>query len=228
MLLGTGGMVIAAGTLAFAGGAGAASNSGINGLSKNLQDASKITYQATYVITSSSSPQTTMVIAQAPGKSYFKAGGGYVVSNGKKTYYCGSSGGASPTCFAASTGNPLAGLTALFSPTTIINQLKSVQSEVAGHVAGVSVKTSSKTVAGQPSSCVAVTAPGGAQSTWCAINGKGVLSYEKSAGNSIVLKAFTTNVPKSTFELPSGASTVTIPGGANIPGGGSIPKIPGT
>ncbi len=219
-LLAGGATLAAAGSLALAGTAGASgSGSGLGGLSNALKNASHATYQATYLIKNSSGNQT-MVIAQSGKKSYFKASSGVVVSNGSKTYFCSDTGG-SQSCVTASGGNPLAGLTALFSPSTIINELGTFQSELASHASGVSVKTSSATYGGQPSTCVTVTSSSN-KSTWCAVTSKGVLSYESSAGNSITLKSFSTNVPSSLFALPSGASVVTIPSGV------SIPNVPGT
>jgi len=219
-LLAGGATLAVAGSMALAGAAGAAGGgSGLNGLSKALKNASHATYEATYTIVNSSGNQT-MAIAQSGNKSYLKAASGTVVSNGSKTYYCSNAGG-SQTCVSAGTGNPLAGLTALFSPNAILSELGVYKSELTNHASGVKVTTSSATYGGQASTCVTVTSSSN-KSTWCAIKSKGVLSYVSSAGNSITLKTYTTSVPSSLFALPSGASVVTIPNGA------SIPSVPGT
>lgn len=218
-LLAGGATLAVAGSLALAGAAGAASSSGLNNLQKALKNASHTTYEATYAIVNGSGNQS-MVIAQSGNKSYFKASSGVVVSNGSKTYYCSNAGG-SQTCVTSSGGNPLAGLTELFSPNTIISELGTYESELSSHVSGVKVTTSSGTYGGQASSCVTVTSSSN-KSTWCTVKNKGILSYESSAGNSITLKSFTTSVPSSLFALPSGASVVTIPSGV------SIPNVPGT
>ena len=162
------------------------------------------------------SANTTMVLAQSPGNSYMKTAGATLVSTGKKTYYCSGSGGSATTCISESGANPLAGLSELFSSTVIVTELKVFQGEVAEHIPGLSVKTSSKTVAGQPSTCVTVKAPGQSKTEiWCVANSKGFLTYENSGSDSVTLKAYSGSPPASLFKLPQGATVMTTP---NIPG----------
>jgi len=198
-------------TAMLAGTAGA-SSSGLNNLQKQLSNESKATYEATYAVVNPGSSTTTMVLAQSPPNSYMKTSGATLVSTGNKTYYCSSQSGAATTCLAESGVNPLAGLAQLFSSTDILTELKTFSGEVADHIPGVSVKTSSKTVAGQPSTCVSVkTTSSSHTETWCVTNSKGVLSYENSGTNSVTLKSYTTSPPASLFKLPSGATIIRTP-----------------
>ena len=46
---------------------------------------------------------------------------------------------------------------------------------------------------------------------------QGLLSYAGSSSFSFVLTKFTSKPSSSLFQLPAGATTVTLPGGASIP-----------
>jgi len=201
--------------------AGATSQSqAFSKLQKYLKSLPKVTYQATYVVKNSGGSQT-MVIAQAPPKSYFKTGSGAVISNGKKTYYCSTSSGA-PSCFAENGAGLGSSLTQLLSPAVIGQELNAYQNQYLSHVPGLTVSSSSKTIAGLPSTCVTATAHG-QTGTWC-VSSKGLLTSVTSARNSITLKSYSSSVPSSLFNVPAG-SVQTIP---SIPGGGSIPGVPTT
>ncbi len=214
-VLGTGVVMALFLTVAVAGTAGASKSSGLNNLQKELQNESKAKFEATYIVTNQGSSNSTMVLAQSPPNSYMKSSGATLISTGKKTYYCSTESGSATTCVSESGANPLAGLAELFSSTAILTEVRSFSGELAAHIAGLSVKTSSKTVAGQPSTCVTVKSASSQKSEWCVTNSNGVLTYENSGTNSVTLKSFTSSPPSSLFTLPSGATVVTTP---TIPG----------
>ncbi|HXW38075.1 MAG TPA: hypothetical protein VEJ44_00155 [Acidimicrobiales bacterium] len=192
---------------------------GLSKLQKYLQSTPKATYQATYIVKNSSSGTQTMVVAQTPNKSYFKTGSGAVISTGKKTYYCSATSGTT-SCYAEAGAGTGSSLTQLLSPAVIGAEVSAYANEYASHIPGVSVSSSSKTIAGLPSTCVTAKAHG-QTGTWCVSN-KGVLTSVTSTGTSITLKSFSSSVPSSLFTVPAG-SVHQIP---SIPGGGSIPDIP--
>src|SRR5260370_377213 len=77
------------------------SQSQINSLEKNLNNAKKLTYAVTYSQTDGGKT-TTVTIAQSSGKSNFTTSdGSSVINTGKKTYICSPNSGSN----SGSTGN---------------------------------------------------------------------------------------------------------------------------
>jgi hypothetical protein len=149
-----------------------------------------------------------MTIAQDPPKSSFTINQGVIVDTGSTTYYCPS--GANPTCVNASQGNPVASLTALFSPKQALTQLQAAQSALSSHIAGYNVSFSSASFAGQPSTCISTQA-NGASWKYC-VTDKGMLAYASSGSNqTFEMTSYTSSVSPSDVALPAGATVVTLP-----------------
>ena len=83
------------------------------------------------------------------------------------------------------------------------------------------MSASSATFAGQSATCVSVTAQGKA-GKYC-VTKQGILAYAGTSSGYFELTKFVASPPASLFQLPAGATTVTIPGGGTLPGGASIP-----
>jgi hypothetical protein len=188
-------------------------SSNINALSKSLNKAKKITFEAVYK-SSESGQNETITIAQSPPKSYFSASGGSVVDTGTKTYYCSTSGGTT-SCLSAGTSNPFASLETLFSPATALAAFGEAKEGLISRALGVKVSTSSSSIAGQSSTCVTVTVHG-TGGKYC-VTKQGILSYSGAGKNYFELKSFTKSPSSSLFNLPAGATTETLPGGVDIP-----------
>lgn len=198
------------------GSSGGSLSSKLTSLITKVQGQSHATFQATYTSTSTSGTTQTVTIAQQPPKSYFSTSSGAMINDGTKTYYCSTSGG-QQTCLAmSSSSNPLAALVDLFSPTTAVTELRSVQSQLAAKIAGVDVSTSSESFAGQQSTCATISAHGQTVK-YCVANSAGILTYAEAGGGTFTLTGFTSSPPASDFSLPSGATVQTLPNGVSIP-----------
>jgi hypothetical protein len=189
-------------------------NNNLKAITKAINSGKHLTYQATY--TSVSNGQTTTVtIAQAPPKSNFSSSTGSVISDGKSTYYCSSSGG-KEQCLTVSGANPLLGLEDLFSPQVALGALAEAKEGLVSKALGISTTQTSASFAGQPSTCVTVTVRGKA-GKYCVTN-KGLLAYAGSSSSSYFqLTKYSSSPSSSLFSLPAGATTVTLPGGVSIP-----------
>jgi hypothetical protein len=188
---------------------GSTSVAKIEALASSLKSAEKATFKAVYTITNAGSTQT-VTIEQSPPKSLFSTKGGDVIDTGSATYYCTDS--AQSTCLSAGTSNPLASLTALFSPQTVLTELNAVQAEAAAHAAGYNVSFSSGSYAGQDTTCANVTGTG-TNVKYC-VTKQGVLAYASSNGGTFSLTSFSSSAPASDFSLPPGATVMTIPSGS--------------
>ena len=80
---------------------------------------------------------------------------------------------------------------------------------------GIKVSSSSASFAGQSSTCVTVNVHGKG-GKYC-VTKKGLLSYSGSGANYFELTKYSATPPSSLFNLPAGATTETLPGGASIP-----------
>lgn len=189
----------------------------LKSLESSITSGSRAIFKATYSSTSGdgSTPQT-ITIERDPPMSVFGSSGESVIDTGHGTYMCGpdSSSGAPVTiCENLGSSNPMAGLMDMFNPTAIVGELQSVQGGLAERIAGYSITTSSKTYAGQPSTCVKMSIAGSV-STYC-VTEKGILSYVGSSGSVMQLTSFTSTVSASDFALPQGATMMTIPGASS-------------
>jgi hypothetical protein len=198
------------GTTATTGAAASGSTSlkKLESLSTSVQAAEKKTFKAVYTITNASSTQT-VTIEQSPPKSVFSTKSGGVIDTGTATYYCSTTG--TTTCLSAGTTNPLASLTAIFSPATVLAGLREAQAEASAHVAGYNVSFSSETYAGQATTCANLSGQGNSVK-YCVTN-QGVLAYVSSNGGSFALTSYSSSPPASDFSLPAGATLETIPSG---------------
>jgi hypothetical protein len=193
------------------------SASKLKALTNSINHGKHLTYEATYKSVSSGGQTQTVTIAQSPPKTVFSASGGSVIDTGTKTYYCSISNG-STTCLTESGGNPFVGLEDLFSPTLALTAFSEAKEGLVARALGVRSTLSSATIAGQSSSCVTVTVHGKGEK-FC-VTKQGLLSYSGASGNYFELTKYSGSPPSSLFALPSGATTVT------LPGGGTIPSIP--
>ena len=182
----------------------------ISALSSSVQSGQHATYKATYTTHSSGGSSTDITIEQKPPKSAFSTAGGSVINDGTHTYYC-SKAAATTTCVSAGgTGsNPLASLTTIFSPQTVLNALQQARAQAAEHAAGYSVSFSDGTYGGQASKCAQFT--GKVSAKYC-VTDSGVLAYVQSAGGTFELSGLSASPPDSDFSVPSGATIVTVPG----------------
>ena len=83
------------------------------------------------------------------------------------------------------------------------------------------MSSTSASFAGQSATCVTVTSQG-KSGKYC-VTKQGILAYAGSSSGYFQLTKFTSSPPASLFQLPAGATTVTIPGGGTLPGGAAIP-----
>lgn len=192
-----------------------ASNSNLNKISSSLKSGERSTFSATYTINSSGRNET-LTIAQSPPKSLLKTGGATVINTGRTTYYC-TSYGSQHQCVKSTGSNPLVGLASAFSAPQVLSSITGAEQQVNSHANGYSVSTSSANYAGQPSTCVSVTGQG-RNAKYCVTN-SGVVAYVGSSSGSFRLTSYTKRVSGSSFSTPSGATSITTPGGqkVNIP-----------
>ena len=196
-------------------GGGSSDSSKIRSLSSAVQAGQHATFKAVYTTHTTGAPSQTITIEQMPPKSVFSSTGGSVINDGTRTYFCSSSGG-TQQCVSESgaTGtNPLAAITAIFNPTTVLNEFQAAEAQAAAHAAGYSLAFSSATYAGIPTKCIDYTHT--AQTVKYCVTDSGVLAYASSPGGSFELTSFTSSPPSSDFALPAGATVITVP---SIPG----------
>jgi hypothetical protein len=207
----------------------------LQNLSNELNKAKHVTYYAQYKDVSGGQT-TTITIAQAPPKSLFSsADGSLVVNTGKATYYCsansgntgntgntantGNTGSTTTTttkpksteqCYSEKGANPLLGTEALFSGAALTGVFAQAEESAIARALGIHVSTSSGNFGGQSATCVTVTRRGrGAK--YC-VTPQGVLAYESTGkSNYFELTKYSSHPPPSLFELPAGATTVTVP-----------------
>jgi hypothetical protein len=171
-------------------------------LEKSLQAEEHLTFKVTYT-THGSGQSTTLVFEQRPPDARFGTSQGFVLELNGKTYYCGSTSG-HPVCLTTS-ANPLLGLEGLFSPASVVTELKTLQTEIAAKIAGVKVSTSEKTFAGQASTCISVSVKSQGYE-YCVTNAKGILAYGGSSTGYVEMTAYASSAPASDFALPKGAT----------------------
>jgi hypothetical protein len=211
---------IAATTAAASASGSSVSPAKLKALTNSINHAKHLTYEATYKSVSPGGQTQTVTIAQSPPKTVFSASNGSVINTGKKTYYCSNSSG-STTCLTESGGNPFIGLEDLFSPTLALTAFSEAKQGIVARALGIRSTLSSATFAGQSSTCVSVTVRGKGEK-FC-VTKQGFLSYSGGSGSYFEMTKFSGSPPSSLFAIPSGATTVTLPGGGTIP---SIPTTP--
>jgi hypothetical protein len=192
-----------------------------------IKAAKNATFKAVYTSTSSSGGTETITLEQSPPKQAFSTtdSSGTVstlLNTGTATYACTTDQGGTPTCTSmASSGGAgaLSSLIGIYNGSTALSAIQGWQTIVASHMTGVSLTFTNTTIAGQPVRC-ANWKYQGSSATYC-VTDKGVLAKVVSTDSSgsasssgFELTSFTTSPPASDFELPPGATVVTIPGGA--------------
>ena len=198
-------------TSSSAGGAAAGNGGGtaaqLNALSSQVQAGEHSTFKAAYSVQSAGKSQT-ITVEQKPPKSVLSTDSGSVINDGTKTYFCSSSGG-TQSCLAASGTNPLAALTAIFDPHTVLGVLQGAAAQAEAHAAGYSVSFSSASYAGQDAKCV--TYSGAGQTGKDCVTTAGLLAYVQAGGDTVTLTSLSSSPPDSDFGLPAGATVVTEP-----------------
>jgi hypothetical protein len=210
-----GGSATTASTSSSSSGGGSSDASKIQSLSSTVQAGEHATFKAVYTTHSTTAPSQTITIEQMPPKSVFGSTSGSVINDGTRTYFCSSSSG-QEQCVSesgAAGSNPLASITAIFSPATVLSEFQAAQSAAAAHALGYGFAFSSETYAGVPTKCVNFTHS--AQTVKYCVTDSGILAYASSAGNTFELTSYTSSPPASDFALPSGATVITVP---SIPG----------
>jgi hypothetical protein len=168
---------------------------------------SKATFSVTYTSTGSGSP-TQFTIEQKLPDQLFKSNSGEAIYNGKKTYYCSTSG-KSTTCVAygAIGSSPLEALVEVYSAGTYITIMQTWQTVLAYNIAGVHISFTGGTFAGQASQCVTWSYQG-SNAKYC-VTDKGILAYvgggSKGSNSNFELTRYSSNVNSSDFNLPKNA-----------------------
>ena len=179
----------------------------MNALSSQIQAGEQRTFKAVYNVQTAAGKSQTITVEQKPPKSVLATDSGSVINDGTKTYFCSSTGAAS--CLAVSGSNPLASLTAIFDPQTILSTVQRAAAQADAHAAGYSLSFSSASYGGQSAKCV--TYAGAGQTGKACATTTGVLAYVQAAGNTVTLTSLSSSPPDSDFSLPAGASVVTEP-----------------
>ena len=187
----------------------------VTALSGIAKEGQSKTFSATWTSTSNSAT-TTVTEAQSPPKTLFKTGSGFLLNDGKNSYFCSSSS----QCVEETGTNPLASVLNLYNGRAFLSSVQAYESATALREAGVTLTFTEATYGGQASKCVNVSAASG-KSKWCVSQSSGILTYWSAAGNSFTLTSFSASPPASDFALPAGVTVVTLPSGVSIP---SIPQ----
>ena len=185
----------------------------LKALTSKVNSAKKLSFEAVYKSVGLGN-NASVTIAQAPPKSLFSTTSGLVVDTGDKTYYCSASGG-SDQCLSAGTSNPFVGIEDIFSPAAALAAFSEAKEGLVDRALGIKLSESNATIAGQASTCVTVTVKG-KPDKYC-VTKQGVLAYSGSGGQYFELTKYVKTPPSSLFQLPAGATTVTLPGGVSIP-----------
>jgi hypothetical protein len=182
----------------------------IAALASSVQGAETATFKVVYSITGAGQAQT-VTLEQAPPKSLLSVKSGAVIDTGTATYFCSESG--ATQCLSAGTTNPLASLTALFSPQTALTELHAAQADAA--LKGYTITFSSGSYAGQSTTCATVSGMGNS-AKYC-VTKQGVLAYVKTGSTTFQLESYSSSPAASDFALPPGATVETLPAGVTIP-----------
>lgn len=200
------------------GSGGASDSAQIRSLSSAVQAGKDATFKATYTTHDANGSSESLTLEQKPPKSVFATGSTSVINDGNHTYFCTATGGARQCVSETGAGaNPLASITAIFDPSTVLSEFQAAEAAAAAHSSGYSLAFSDGTYAGLATKCVNF--GHGSQTVKYCVTNSGVLAYASSAGNTFELTGFSASPPDSDFALPAGATVVTVP---NV----SIPSTP--
>jgi hypothetical protein len=191
---------------------GPSASAQIQSLSAAVRTGQHATFKATYRAHNPGGTSESVTVEQMPPRSVFSAGTSSVLDDGTRTYFCSPSGGSEQCVSEAVSGSgtsPLASITAVFDPATVLNEFRAAEAAVVAHSAGSRVAFSHATYAGLAATCVDVTHES-TTVTYCVTN-SGVLAYASTAGSTFELTAFSSSPPASDFTLPAGATVITVP-----------------
>jgi hypothetical protein len=192
---------------------GSSAASKLKGIAAAAAKESKATFSITYTSTGSGTP-TQFTIEQKLPDQLFKSSSGEAIFNGKKTYYCTTSG-KSTTCitYGAIDTSPLEGLVDVYSAGTYITIMQSWQTVLAYVSTGVHISFTGGTFAGQASQCVSWSYQG-SSAKYC-VTDKGILAYvgggSKGSNSNFELTRYSSSVNSSDFNLPKGAKMAPSP-----------------
>jgi plastocyanin len=197
-------------TAAGAASGGSSDSAQIQSLSSEVRGGQHATYKATYTSHNVTGTSESLTIEQMPPKSVFSSGTTSVINDGTHTYFCSPSSGSQQCVSEAGSGtSPLASITAIFDPSTLLNEFQAAEAAAAAHTAGYSLAFSSGTYAGLSAKCVNFTH---ASTTvkYC-VTDTGILAYASSGGSTFELTGFSSSPSASDFALPAGATVITVP-----------------
>jgi hypothetical protein len=175
-----------------------------------LQSSETTPFKAVYTITSSGNTET-VTFAQDPPKSLIGTQSGTMIDTGSQTVLCTNSSNTCISLSGSTLGASMQALQSVFAPKSVATSLNQIQNQIGAKMAGVSVSQSTKTVAGVASDCVTVSGGGTTTGTWCVAQSSGVLTYGQSGTTTVSLTSYSSSVDPSSFNLPAGATIITIP-----------------
>jgi hypothetical protein len=191
------------------GGSGSSTATQLQALSAEVQAGQHATFKAVYSAHPSSGASQTITFEQKPPKTVFSTTSGSVIDTGTTTYFCSATGGQAQCVSEASGANPLESITAIFNPTTLLNEFHAAQAAAATHTAGYSVALSDSTYAGLSAKCLNYSSA--AQTVKYCVTDSGILAYAQAGGGTFALTSYSSSPPDSDFSLPAGATIITIP-----------------
>jgi hypothetical protein len=202
----------AASTTAAGSSPGSSASAQIQSLSAAVRTGQHATFKATYTSHNASGTSESVTLEQMPPKSVFSSGTSSVIDDGTHTYFCSPSGGSEQCVSEAVSGSgtsPLASITAVFDPATLLNEFQAAEAAAVAHSVGYSLAFSNGTYAGLAAKCVNFT-HASTTAKYCVTN-SGILAYASSAGSTFALTAFSSSPSTSDFALPAGATVITVP-----------------
>lgn len=183
----------------------------IQQLNQKVEQGQKATFLASWTSTESGKAET-ITIAQESGKSYMQVTSSGssedIISTGTETCFCTGS-----SCFKESGTNPLAGVLDVYDGQEFLDTTEAFTAQAVLKAEGINLSFTSGTYAGQSSKCVDITKTGksGGTATWCVSTANGLLTHWSADGNSFSLSSYSSTPPASDFQLPKGATMVSIP-----------------
>jgi hypothetical protein len=120
-----------------------------------------------------------------------------------------ASGSGSLQCVTTKASSALAGTEDLFSAGAVLSVFSEAEESAVARVLGIKVSGSTAKYAGQSSTCISVARK--SQSGKYCVTKQGLLSYSGSGKNYFEMTKYSAHPSSSLFNLPAGATTVTIP-----------------
>ena len=193
---------------------GSSATSKLAALTQEVQNAKGGTFKLTYSESSTAAGGShSLTFEQMPPKFLFSlsgTGAALVVNTGTTTYTCSNASGHS-VCYSFGASDPFAPLLGILTGATTLTAFRSLESGLAGKLAGVSATFSNQTFAGQSAQCVSGVK--GADTFKYCITQSGVLAYAggstATGGGALTLTAYSTSASAGDFALPAGATVVT-------------------